>query len=918
MKEVKIGIFIILALFLTSTVYATEYYVSTSGSDTYSGTKERPWRHIDYAVDHVSAGDTVYVRGGVYKERVTISCDGTANNYITIKNYQNEAPIIDGEGRTDTGWWGLVDFRGATYVVFQGFEIRNYHHHRFNNGIMVAGRTFVDNGQGKYVAQDSSSHIEIRDCVVHGTGSSGIAIGMEGDYNALVEHILVDGCEIYDTNYFISQESLSIVHCNYCEISNLHMHDVHKEGLDIKGICSHISVHDSHLHHIPGAGIYLGMAGQGDKLNEHIEIYNNNIHHIQPDCFHDCERWWGYTMSSAIFFNMEGQGGTLRNIDVYNNILGYECSDGGIRFTVQPSGDPVVVSDINIYNNVINEGMAYKEYDDDRNVGPQSSLLMNQKYEPYYENVKIFNNILWGQTPDNMIKVTGGLDEFEFSHNLFQQQESSWNPHITADPKFVGGDWTKASSYRLKSDSPARNAGTSALASSTDFDGKQRDSSPDIGAFEYAGSTPPPDPVEDVYYVSTNGNDNNPGTKERPWKTINKAANTLKAGDTAYIRGGTYYPTSAIRFRTSGTESKPITFSGYQNERVIIDGSNAPKDQVDGKGLLMVMAQWLVFENFEVTKSKSQGIRLHAGWSAVDSNNNIIRNVKSYYNEGSGIMCTGYSNQFLDIVAHHNSDVNDPRFEGENADGISLDSGGKNIVRNCVLYENSDDGIDTWTSTGNIIEDCIAYGNHGYGPRGDGVGFKLGKKGGNTVRRCIAYNNRYGFGNNGGVNNIIDHCTAYNNDKYPFAHEYYWTDNLNTPETNTYSNNIGDSRIYNTHPEKLIQHNNNWNLEITDPKFKSTDPNSPDFLRLREDSPCRGAASDGSDIGAFQYTGSEPQPEFQPEDINQDNKIDILDLIMIGQRMGHTGSNGWIREDVIKDGKIDILDMISVAQHQSI
>ena len=42
------------------------------------------------------------------------------------------------------------------------------------------------------------------------------------------------------------------------------------------------------------------------------------------------------------------------------------------------------------------------------------------------------------------------------------------------------------------------------------------------------------------YYVATNGNDANPGTLSQPWRTIQKAANTVSAGDTVYIREGTY------------------------------------------------------------------------------------------------------------------------------------------------------------------------------------------------------------------------------------------------------------------------------------------------------------------------------------------------------------------------------------------
>ncbi|PKO13504.1 MAG: hypothetical protein CVU39_18445, partial [Chloroflexi bacterium HGW-Chloroflexi-10] len=43
------------------------------------------------------------------------------------------------------------------------------------------------------------------------------------------------------------------------------------------------------------------------------------------------------------------------------------------------------------------------------------------------------------------------------------------------------------------------------------------------------------------YFVAQTGNDSNPGTFSKPWRTIQKAANTLVAGDTVKILPGTYY-----------------------------------------------------------------------------------------------------------------------------------------------------------------------------------------------------------------------------------------------------------------------------------------------------------------------------------------------------------------------------------------
>jgi len=75
-----------------------------------------------------------------------------------------------------------------------------------------------------------------------------------------------------------------------------------------------------------------------------------------------------------------------------------------------------------------------------------------------------------------------------------------------------------------------------------------------------------------TYYVDVaNGDDVNPGTAESTaWRTIGKANQELQAGDTVYIREGTYEET--IRPGRSGTEGNYITYARYNNENAIISG----------------------------------------------------------------------------------------------------------------------------------------------------------------------------------------------------------------------------------------------------------------------------------------------------------------------------------------------------------
>lgn len=74
-----------------------------------------------------------------------------------------------------------------------------------------------------------------------------------------------------------------------------------------------------------------------------------------------------------------------------------------------------------------------------------------------------------------------------------------------------------------------------------------------------------------TYYVSMAGNDSNTGTLALPFRTIQKAANLMRAGDTCLIRAGTYRET--ITPANSGASGAPITFDVYPNERAIITGA---------------------------------------------------------------------------------------------------------------------------------------------------------------------------------------------------------------------------------------------------------------------------------------------------------------------------------------------------------
>ena len=68
------------------------------------------------------------------------------------------------------------------------------------------------------------------------------------------------------------------------------------------------------------------------------------------------------------------------------------------------------------------------------------------------------------------------------------------------------------------------------------------------------------------FYVATTGVDSNPGTQAAPWRTIQHAADTARAGSTVNVRGGSYE--ELVSINASGNASDGfITLRSYPGER---------------------------------------------------------------------------------------------------------------------------------------------------------------------------------------------------------------------------------------------------------------------------------------------------------------------------------------------------------------
>ena len=100
----KIVSIIAIAFSFPLVMYASEIHVSIKGNDANNGTKEKPLRTIQAAVDKINPGDICIIHNGTYRENIKIKRSGDATAAITIRAAKGEHPVISGLDVLDLKW----------------------------------------------------------------------------------------------------------------------------------------------------------------------------------------------------------------------------------------------------------------------------------------------------------------------------------------------------------------------------------------------------------------------------------------------------------------------------------------------------------------------------------------------------------------------------------------------------------------------------------------------------------------------------------------------------------------------------------------------------------------------------------------------------------------------------------------------
>jgi hypothetical protein len=204
-----------------------------------------------------------------------------------------------------------------------------------------------------------------------------------------------------------------------------------------------------------------------------------------------------------------------------------------------------------------------------------------------------------------------------------------------------------------------------------------------------------------TYYVAANGNDAAAGDMNAPWATLQRAADTVKAGDEVLVLPGSY---AGFYLETSGNAGAEIAFKAQPGVTIASENGETPD------GINLEGASYVLVEGFTVDGMERAGLR------AVLGDHVTLRNNHADGNGRWGIL-TGF--------------VDDLLVEGNYTSGSIIEhgiyvgnSGDRPIIRGNVVWNNSRNGIhingDAEQGGDGIISNAIVEANTIYGNGADG------------------------------------------------------------------------------------------------------------------------------------------------------------------------------------------------------
>lgn len=237
-------------------------------------------------------------------------------------------------------------------------------------------------------------------------------------------------------------------------------------------------------------------------------------------------------------------------------------------------------------------------------------------------------------------------------------------------------------------------------------------------------------------FVSQSGSNSNPGTRRRPWRTIQRGLKALRPGWTLYIRDGTY--SQNLVMQRAGRASAPITVRNYPGERPVLRPGGGEPDNLPlqvGSGAAYVKFRGLVFagatgpstaniyvwgsaHHIQFSRCVSRGSERQGFFS--ERSTRSIRIIGCYFRNNGGRGTDG-SDHNLYVEGTHHVIANNVVAGARNGFGIQLyPAGNRVVITSNTIVGSHNDGIvigseDATTTSNAVVVDNILAFNTGFG-----------------------------------------------------------------------------------------------------------------------------------------------------------------------------------------------------------
>lgn len=475
------------------------HWVAIEGDDAGPGTRDEPWATLQHAADSVGPGATVYVREGVYEQKVEIRTSGLPGRPITFAAAPSERVVLDGSAlEVPAGQNAMIAIDSRRFVTIRGFEITGYRSDASGHvpiGILVTGAADHIRLAGNIV-RDMGTTFEGR----NGGDAHGIAVfGSAGDH-PLEEVEIVDN-EL--ANLTLGSSEALVVNGNVKDfrIEGNKVHDTNNIGIDVigfEGTAPDPTVDQARDGIVRGNVVwnvdsYGNPAYGNDRSADGIYVDGGRDILVEGNTIHD--------VNIGIELASEHAGRSTRNVTARNNLV-YDSTAIGIAIGGYDRRRGSTEDCVIVNNTVVNtDGVELLvQFDTRNNVIANNVIVAGARHvfveNDYRENVgNVLDHNLYfsvdGSSTGTWQWRGVGYDDFDrWSARSGNDRHSSF-----ADPGFEDA---AAHDFSLRAGSHAVDAGAFLAASGeTDLRGDLRAQAGgiDLGAFELAAPPPSPTPT---------------------------------------------------------------------------------------------------------------------------------------------------------------------------------------------------------------------------------------------------------------------------------------------------------------------------------------------------------------------------------------------------------------------------------------